>query len=829
MDNLRRDTVYAWRSLRRAKGLVATCVLSLALGLGAATVLFSVVDAALLRPPPFPDPDRLALVTITHRTPREGEYPERWSWRRFELLRASARSFESVASYSNAVLALDEGEGANSGAEALPLEVASAGYFHVAGFTPALGREFVRDDERLGTPPVAILGHDAWATRFHADSGIIGHFVRINGVAFAVIGVAPPGFAGISGRARLWINTAAAPLVSYADYLNTNQNFISVVGRVRSGASIDDARRELRVLGTRIQAEAPSDAEGTSDEFGATAVSLNYARADVTTRRALVLLSSAVVLLLLLACANVASLLLGRAESRRREMAIRLAIGARRGLLIRQLLVECALIGGAGCAIGSLGAAWATPLIAIPPTLARGRNFYGAIGEFATPVFDLRVLGFAAAACIATVLVFGLLPALRGTRADLAADLKGSAAAARIGRRLDARDWAVSLQVALAMALLLGAGLMLASYRRLRDAPMGFDPGNLLTFMLRPSEVQYAGARAPQLIDRVLAEIGRVPGVLTATVDGCAPLNLQCASADLHIVGRDAAGEPPLVRRHYVAPAHFATLHTPILRGRGLTDDDRAGRPHVVVINGEAARRFWPHDDPIGKRVWFDANPEFGSVDSSAVIVGVVGNTAYGPIDETPIQPDFFTSYRQFTYPSRMVLIRTSRDPLSIVRGVAEAVRRVDRNLALFDVQSMEARAGTSWAKRAFETWLLAAFAVLAAALATIGVYAVTSHAVASRHREFGVRIALGASDGRVIKSASSRTMRLGAYGLAAGVLCAVAGSGILRAFLYDTSPMDPAVVAGVSVVAALVLAAATYEPARRALRVQPIEVLRSE
>ena len=315
MDNLRRDTVYAWRSLRRAKGLVATCVLSLALGLGAATVLFSVVDAALLRPPPFPDPDRLALVTITHRTPREGEYPERWSWRRFELLRASARSFESVASYSNAVLALDEGEGANSGAEALPLEVASAGYFHVAGFTPALGREFVRDDERLGTPPVAILGHDVWATRFHADSGIIGHFVRINGVAFAVIGVAPPGFAGISGRARLWINTAAAPLVSYADYLNTNQNFISVVGRVRSGASIDDARRELRVLGTRIQAEAPSDAEGTSDEFGATAVSLNYARADVTTRRALVLLSSAVVLLLLLACANVASLLLGRAES----------------------------------------------------------------------------------------------------------------------------------------------------------------------------------------------------------------------------------------------------------------------------------------------------------------------------------------------------------------------------------------------------------------------------------------------------------------------------------------------------------------------------------
>jgi predicted permease len=826
MDLLRQDLVYAWRSLRRAKGLVVTCVLSLALGLGASTVLFSVVDAALLRPPPFPEPDRLALLTMKHRSPAEGETAERWSWSRFELLRTSVHAFEKIAAYSNAVLAIRVGDGS----EAVPMEVASADYVHVAGFRLLLGRDFVRDDELEGAPPVAILGHELWATRFRADSAIVGQRIQVNGVSLVVVGVAARGFSGVSGRAQAWISPAAATRVSYRDYLRTNQNFISVVGRLRPGESVDDARRELRVLGTRIEAAIPAEDRGRDDAFSATALSLNEARADVTTRRALALLSVAVGLLLLLACANVASLLLGRAEGRRREMAIRLAIGAGRGRLVRQLLVECALIAGAACVIAIVAAVWVLPLVSLPPTLARGRNFYGAIGEFATPVLGVRVFAFAAATCAATVLAFGLLPALRATRADLAGDLKTSAAAVRSGRRLDARDWAVALQVALALTLLVGGGMMLASFQRLRSAPLGFDPSNLLTFMLRPSEVAYAGARAPQLIDRVLDEIQRVPGVVSATVDGCAPVSMQCAVSDLHIIGRDwGSAEPPLVRRHYVAAAHFATLRTPILRGRGLTDEDRAGSRHVVVINEEAARRYWPNQDPIGKRVWFDAAAGFASPDSAAEVVGVVENTAYGPIDETPIYPDFFTAYRQFTYPTRMVLIRTRHDPLSIVRDVGTAIRRVDPNLALFDVQSMEARAGTSWAKRAFETWLLAAFALVAAALATIGVFAVTAYAVASRHRELGVRIALGASSFRILEAAASRTGRLAIVGLVAGALGAAAMSGLLRAFLYATSPMDPVVLAAVGVATIMVLGLATLVPARRALRVQPVDVLRSD
>lgn len=823
---MRRDVIYAWRSLMRAKSLVAACVVSLALGLSATTVLFSVVDAALLKAPPFPRADRIAIVAMTHTTPSEGEQIVRWSWPRFVLLRSSVRSLERVAAFGSAVLSVTIGDAA----EALPLEIASSGYMSVAGVRPIVGREFGPEHETAGSEPVAILAHDLWTSRFNRDSSIVGRTIQVNGVRLAIIGIAPPGFAGLGGRARLWISPAAAALVSYAEWLTTNQNFISAAGRLRDGLTLDDARRELRELGARIHTAQPAEVDGPDDRFGATAVSLAQARSDRSTTRALALLSGAVVLLLLLACANVASLLLGRGDARRREMAVRLAIGANRGMLIRQLLIESGVLAIASCVVAMLVSLWATQLIAIPPTLSRGRSFYGAVGEFATPAFDLRVFAFAAAVCVVTVALVGLLPALRATRTDVTVELKAGVQPGGIGRRLELRDWVVALQVALAMTLLLGGGTLLASYSRLRLAPLGFDQKNLLTFMLRPSEVQYAGDRAPLVLDRVLDEIGRVPGVVSMTLDGCAPLTVQCASASMQIVGREVPEtDAPFVRRHYVAPEHFNTLRIPLLRGRSLTTDDRAGRPKVVVINAEAARRFWPNQDPIGKRVWFNANAAFGSADSSAEIVGIVGDVAYSPLDNEPVQPDFYTSYKQFTYPSRLMLIRTSRDPSSLTREVAAAVRRVDPNFALFDVMTMEQRAGASWAKRTFETWLLVTFAIIAVILATVGVYAVTSHSVARRTREFGVRIALGASDAHVIESAASRTTRLAVIGLGTGMLIALAGSRLLRSFLYETSPMEPGVVATVSAVALVVLALATYVPARRALRARPVDILRSE
>jgi putative ABC transport system permease protein len=444
---------------------------------------------------------------------------------------------------------------------------------------------------------------------------------------------------------------------------------------------------------------------------------------------------------------------------------------------------------------------------------------------------DWRVLAFAVAACAGTVLLFALAPALRATRTDLVTDLKAGVGRGRGGARLGVRELVVALQVALSVLLLVGCGLLLTSYARLRDTRIGFEPDRLLTFMLRPSEVRYPPAAAPALLARVLDEIGRVPGVEAATIDGCAPLTVQCANAALHIAGRPWATptDAPAVLRHYVAPAHFRTLGVPVVRGRGLTDADRAGRPHVVVINEAAAARFWPNEDPIGKRVWFDGAAAFAGPDSSAEIVGVVANVAYQPLDERPIQPDFFTSYAQFTYPTRMVLVRTRGEPLALAAAIGQAVRRADPDLALFDVQSMAQRASLSWSKQRFQTTLLTVIALVALTLAVTGVYAVTAYFVASRTREIGVRMALGASSAQVARASVGRTVRLGVVGGAAGLVGALMLTRVLRATLYDTSPLAPGAYAGAIVVLALALGAASWAPVRRALRIDPVEVLRSE
>jgi predicted permease len=469
-------------------------------------------------------------------------------------------------------------------------------------------------------------------------------------------------------------------------------------------------------------------------------------------------------------------------------------------------------------------------IVRIPPSLAGGRNFYGAVGEFAVPGLDWRVLGFAVAASASAVLIFGLVPALQATKTSLVSDLK--AGARRLaGSRSGLRELVVAFQVALVVVLLVGCGLLLASYTRLRSAPLGFDPDPILTFMLRPSEVLYSTASAPALLDRVLEEIRRVPGVEAATVNGCAPLSTQCASALLQIVGRpwpDAA-PPPAVRRHYVAPDHFRTLDVPILQGRAFTADDRAGRPAVAIINQDAADRFWPNENPLGRRVWFDGAAGFGRADESAEIVGVVGNVAYEPLDERPIRPDFFTPYAQFTYPQRMVLVRASGDPRVLTTAISRAVRRADPDLALFDVKTMHERAGQSWAKQSVQMAAFFVIAAIALCLAVTGVYGVTSYFVISRTREIGVRMALGAPPLRILRTSLTQTVRLGLIGGAAGLLGALLLSRVLRATLYETSPLDARVYLAAAVVLLAALLAAAYLPVRRALGVSPIDALRHE
>lgn len=821
------DIRYAINSLLRTPVFGVAAVGSLTLGIATATIVFGLVNAALLRPPPFGDADRLTILNITQRTPAQGEFRLRWSWPQFDWLRRNISGFDDIASSSNAVLTIT----GDAAPEPVSVEVVSARYLTVMRAPMALGRAFSDAEDQPGTAsPVVVLGHDLWRRRFASSDSVLGSTVQMNGVSLTVAGVTGPGFRGVSGLAEAWIPATMAPSASYADYLTTNQHFITVIGRLPPGSNLERARAEMAVLGPRLQAEVPSEADTPDDRFSATVMSLNDARVDVVTKRALLLLAGAVGVLLLIACANVASLLLGRAATRRREIAIRLAVGASRGRLIQQLLLESAVIAGAASLLGITAAAWVMAFVRVPPTLARGRNFYGAVGEFTTPAMDWRVLLFVLAAAAVSVLLAGLTPALQSTRTDVVTDLKagGIRGARRAGPTL--RELAVGTQVALAVVLLVGCGLLLTSYARLRDQPLGMTTDNLLTFMIRPSEVRYPTAAAPALLDRVLGEIEQVPGVQSATVDGCTPLAMQCARAALRIVGRAPSGaEAPLVQRHYVGPAHFITLGIPILRGRGIAPTDRAGTPLVVVINEAAAERFWPGEDPLGRRVWFEGAPVAGVEEASALIVGVVGNVAYQPLDENPVGPDFFTPYAQFTYPTRMVMVRTSGEPLALTRDIARAVERADPALALFDVQSMEQRARLSWSKQSSQTVVFVSIAAIAIMLAVAGVYAVTSYLLTSRLREIGVRMALGAPSRRIVQTALGRTVRIGIGGGVAGLGAAVALSRILQATLFGTSPLEAGAYAGAVGVLLLALAVASYLPVRRALRINPVDVLRGE
>jgi putative ABC transport system permease protein len=821
------DISYALRGFRRAPTFTVAAALSLTLGVATSAIVFSLIDAAMFRSVPFEGADRLMLLNITQRNPREGAQYLRWSWRRFELLQQSVGSFEDLASSSNAVLTITGVDDP----EPLRVEIVSPRYLLLMR-APLLAGHALSDRGRTaGEASEIVLGYDLWQRRYGGASDVIGRPLALNGVLLTIVGVVGQGFAGVSGLAEAWIPAAAAPLTSNATYLTSNQNFITVIGRLRQDVPAEAARAELEAVGRRIQAAQPSEAETPDDEFSATARTLNDARIDVVTRRALTLLGGATSVLLLIACANVASLLLGRATERRREIAIRIAIGARSGQLVRQLLIESALLAAISGALTLVVLLWALPFVRIPPTLFRGRNFYGAVGEFAMPVLDVRTVVFTAALCGVTILLFGLLPAWRASRSNAQEGLHAGGTRTITDSGMGLRELIVAFQIALALVLIVGCGLLLTSYSRLRQTSVGFDPDRLLTFMIRPSEVEYTTGAAPALIDRVLEEIARIPGVQDATVDGCAPLSMQCATAPLQIVGKPWPNPTlaPTVLRHYVAPSHFRTVGGTVLRGRGLTPEDRAGRPRVVVVNQAAAERFWPTEDPIGKRVWFDQAPNFGSPEESAEIVGVVSDVAYQPLDEAPIQPDFFTPYAQFTYPTRMVLVRTRGEPLGAVSQIAQAVRRADPDLALFDVQTMESRARLSWAKHSFQTTVLVFVGSIALLLAVTGVYAVASQMVATRTREIGVRIALGASTSQVARSSIARTVRLGLAGTSAGLVGALMVSRLLRATLYETSPLDAGAFAFAVLVLFAALTAAIYVPVRRALRVDPVTVLRGE
>jgi predicted permease len=805
------------------RGAALLAILTLALGIGATTTMFSVVYATLLRPVPFAEPGRLVMLYLTRATATSRDDRVRFSHPQIRALMAQAASFEAVSTLTRTSLSI----GASS-PQQIDGEIVSGAYFDVLRVRAIAGRVFrTEEDQAPGASPVVVVSARLWRAQLGSDPAVVGQTLAVNGVPLTIVGVPPDGFAGLSGRADAWLLTAMAPKLTYADYLTTPQHFIAAVARLKPSVSPAAADAEMAVIGPRVAAidAIGSDARAT---WSGRVLPVDEARIDPASRRSALLLLAAIASVFLIACANVASLLLARMIRRRREIAVRSALGASAWRVARQLATESVMLACAGGLLGILLASWGITLVAfaVPPALPSTQTGYQQLSGFAVPSIDGVVLGFALLATLLTSVLFGVAPALSATRTNLLDALKvDSRTAATEGSR--ALGGIVVIEIAVAVLLLAAASLFTASFARLQGLRYGFEPTRVLTFRIAPPASRYAPEDGPAAIERFLTRIQQTPGVALAAVNRCTPLNTACARTTVHFPGEPATVVPPTVERHYISADYFRVLGIPVKRGRGIKEDDRPGRPAVSVVNERAAARFWPGEDPIGKHVWFGS--AFTDPVHPVEIVGVVGDVKYGAIEEAPSW-DFYTSYKQFAYPDTMVMVKaTGIAHTALVQGLREAVASVDHSLPIYDVMTLDERADDALTRPRFHATMLAVFAGAALLLAIIGVYGVMSCVVSSRMRELGIRVALGADGGRVMRLVLGETARLAGAGGLVGIAGALGAARLVRSLVFDITPTDPGVMLFAVVVLVAAALAASIPAARRAAGVDPIIALRNE
>jgi len=826
MSAIRYDLRQAVRTLARMPGTTLLSVVTLGLGIAAATTTFSAVYAAIFRPIPFQDPDRLLYLQTTRQTASAGTVLLRWSLAKADALREQARSFAAISTYTRSYVGIAAARAEAGNAEQIDCEVVGAGYFDVLQVRPAIGRVFTPEEEAPGHA-VVVLGDAIWKRQFGGDPAALGRTLLVNGVPLTVVGVMPPGFDGVSGYAAFWWPRGMAPQLTYREYLTTPQHFLNLVARLRPGVTLAQADAELAALGPGLPMTVDPNAEPA--RWSATAIPLGQARVDASQRRVLMLLLAGGGCVLLVTCVNVAMLLLTRARSRRGEMAIRLALGAARRRLVQHLLVESALIATAGGVLGVLLSGWGITWLrhAAPAVMPSPQNNYGQISGFATPSLDGAILVFVALIAIATTLAFGIAPALTASGAApadaLAVSSRGVAGRGRGG----ALTMLVTSQIAVAVLLLSGALLLAGTVSRLQADRSGFD-NSALTFWVNAPASRYADEQGPQVVERLLERIRRVPGVSEAAVNRCTPYGASCARTILFFPGRPAvAAAAPVIGRHYVSPRYFHALGIRLLRGRLVTDDDRQGRPPVTVINETAARRFWPGEDPIGKRVWFGSAPGFTDPAHPVEVVGVVSDVKYWPPNE-PIGPDFYTSYLQFTYPSSLYVVKAA-DPATVIPAIRRAVAEIDPTLPIYDVQLVHERVAEAVARPRFTAIVTAIFAVSAAALAAMGVFGVMAYTVSLRREELAVRLALGATPRGLRHHVLGQAARLAAIGIVAGLLVSVWLLRSIGSMLYGLSPRDPVALSVAAAAMGTVALLAALVPAWRASTTDPMAVLRRQ
>ncbi len=807
VDELQQDLRYAVRTLAKRPAFAAIVILTLALGIGANTAIFSVVSGVLLRPLPFEEPERLVRVHTVNR--EAGMFEAAVSPPDFADWRAQASAFERMAAYSTMATGLTI-TGVEEPAR-LRTAYVTEDFFATLGVRPRLGRFILPEEHREGGPNrVVVLGHALWSARFGADPEIVGATIQLDATPFTVVGVMEPDVRFPVQDVEAW-----APISLVPEHSIPRMRFVrwwSAIGRLRPGVSLERAQSEMTTIAGRLAAQHP-DANAAWGE--ARVVSLRESIVGEA-RPGLLVLLGAVVLVLLIACVNVANLLLASGSARAREIAVRTALGARRARLVRQLLTESVLLSVVGGALGVL--------IAWRGVDALVRLSGSSLPRAADVRVDAPVLLFALGLSVVTGVVFGLLPALRSSAADPASVMTDGGRGATAGRGASRmRSALVAAEVALAMVLVVGAGLMLRSFDSLTRVDTGFDAERtVVTRLTIPSDGAYADRPWFPVYLRMIEAVRAIPGVESAAASKNVPLRGRGETYSFRIPGRPepAPGEEPLAEAFPTGPGYFRTMGIPLLAGRDLSEHDSDSAPHVAVVSEAMARAHWPGALPIGERIMIGDRP--------TEIVGVVGDVRTAGVDSVPA-PVMYLSQQQMRRVVFAIAARTSGDPAAIVPALRAAIHSVDPNQPITEIVTMRQVLSDAVAAPRFLTVLITCFGALALALAVVGLYGVVSYTMTQRTSEIGIRMALGAQPGGLVRLVVRRGMAPVAVGLVVGIAAALSLTRLLSSLLYETSATDPATFAAVALVLIAVSLLASYLPARRAARVDPTLALRGD
>ncbi len=815
MHELIQDIRYGLRTLQTNRGFTVVAILTLALGIGANTAIFSFVDGVLLKPLPYANADR--IVRVLEKPPGDADARNGISTLNFLDWQRQNTVFQFMAAQTGGNVTLT---GVSNPVQ-LPGARASAHLFDILGMTAALGRTFAADEDQPGKEKVAVLSHTLWETQFGSDPKIVGRVIQLDGQPHQVIGVLPAG--GVSDRTYAQI---FRPLVFEPQNMTRNFHWFGAMALLKPGVSLERAQAEMRTIGARIAHDYPDSNKGWSvavDPMADTIVGKQL-------RKQLYVLLAAVGMVLLIGCANLANLTLARSTAREREVAIRASVGAGRWRLMRQFLTEnvlLAIIGGAlGVTLGYVlmaGLKAAVPPFSLPPE--------------ADVRLDARVLLFAAALSVLTGLIFGLAPAIQASRADLAGSMKEGGRGSGTGagkHRL--RAGLVVTEVALAFLLLVGSGLLIRSFFEMQNVDTGFNTENVLTAQLPISEKRFPIADdLNAYLRQVVANVASVPGVHDVALTSALPMEgwgygMPFQRADQPLV--DRANRKPCFFK-MVSPSYFTTLGMTLKKGRGLNERDVKGMPPVTVINETMARKYFAKEDPIGKRIMIQeivpGKPALGP-EVPWEVVGVVKDEKVGNLDDAANDnPGVYVANEQSPVFDQALIVKAALDPLKLQQAITNAVHQVNKDQALSDVKTLEQIKMASLAGNRLNSLMLGGFATVALLLSAIGIYGVISYSVVQRTHEIGIRAALGASTGNVVGMILKAGMLMAGVGLVLGFLGALALTRFLAALLFGVGTRDPLTMAGVGGILALVALLASYLPARRAAKVDPVICLRCE